>query len=143
MAYCTIAQLTARYSAAFLIELSFRGDTAPTEPDADLFARAIADAGALIDGFLKARYALPIAGEVPPLLIDLAQRVAIYNAHANVAGDKIRKDYDDAIKLLGQIGSGTVRLDIAGAEPAGSGAQGVRITDRDRPFTADNLKGYI
>lgn len=143
MTYCTLAQLTDRYSAAFLIELSIgRSDTPPTEPDEALFNRAIADADALIDGYLKVRYALPIAGDAPPLLTDLALKVAIYNAHANVVGEKIRQDYQDALKQLSQISIGNIKLDIAGSEPASSGAGGVRITDRERPFTAENMKGY-
>lgn len=143
MPYCTIEQLEARYGRKFLIELSDRADVAPTDPDATIFDRAIGDAGGLIDGYLKPRYALPIVGTVPPLLVDLSQRIAIYNAHANVASEKIRKDYDDAIGTLKQISAGTIRLDAAGVEPAGSGSNGVQITDRERPFTEENLKGYF
>lgn len=144
MAYCTIDELQTRYGVALLIQLSDRGTgAAPTEPDADLFARAIADAGAMIDGFLKVRYTLPIAGDVPPLLTDLCQAVAIYKAHAAVTTPKIQKDYDDARAMLLQISNGVLKLDIAGVEPAASGSNGVRFTDRERPFTQDNLKGYL
>lgn len=143
MAYCTIEQLTDRYGATLLIELSDRGDEAPEAPDAGLFARAIADADALIDGYLFGRYALPVSS-VPALLVDLALRISIYYAHANVASDKIRRDYEEAMKTLAAIGRGDVNLNIEGAQPAGSGVSGgVTTNDPARPMTADTLKGYI
>lgn len=142
MAYCTIEQITDRYGARFLIELSDRGEEAATEADAALFNRAIADADALIDGYLKGRYQLPLAA-VPPLLADLSQRIAIYFAHANVASDKIRKDYEDALKVLDRIGSGMVKLDAGGVEPEGADGSGVRTNDRERPLTEETMRGYI
>ena len=65
--YCTLAELKDRYSERLLIELSDRGEVPVTIVDVALFNRAIADAGALIDGHLKLRYALPLA-EVPRLV---------------------------------------------------------------------------
>jgi len=63
--------------------------------------------------------------------------------HRDTASDKIRQDYADALKTLTLISSGTIRLDVAGVEPASSGANGVRVTDRDRPLSNANLKGFI
>lgn len=142
MAYCTIEQLTDRFGQSLLIDLSHRDGVRPTVPDAGLFARAIADADALIDSYLKGRYQLPIAGGVPPVLTDLSLTITAYKAHSTVVGEKFRKDYEDALKTLKDIASGAARLDVAGAEPASSGASGARITDRERPFTEDNLKGW-
>lgn len=146
MAYCTIAQLTDRYSERFLLELSDRALLAPADPviDADLFDRAIADAGAEIDGYLLGRYRLPIDNP-PPMLIDLALRMAIYKAHAAVVPDKIRDDYKDAIKTLQLIANNTIRLPgIDGAEATGSGLTGgVQMTDPERPMTVASMKGYI
>lgn len=142
MAYCTLAQLADRYSTAMLVGLSDRDGEAPDEPDAALFARVIADADALIDGYLKVRYALPLAS-TPRLVTDLSQRVAVYYAHGQVAPDKIRKDYEDALKTLRDVAAGLIRLDVAGAEPAPSGAAEVRTNEPHRPMTADTMKGYI
>lgn len=143
MAYCTLDQLTDRFGETLLIDLSHRDGDRPLAPDAALFDRVIADADALIDGYLKGRYQLPIAGEVPPILTDLSQAIAIYKAHSSVAAEKIRKDYEDALKTLKDIASGAARLDVAGAEPAASGSSGARITDRQRPFTEKNLEGWV
>ena len=142
MAYCTLDQLQTRFGETLLIDLSHREGERPVAPDAALFERVIADADALIDGYLKGRYQLPIAA-VPPILTDLSQAIAIYKAHSSVAAEKIRKDYEDALKTLKDIGSGAARLDVAGAEPAASGSSGARITDRQRPFTEKNLEGWV
>lgn len=142
MAYSTLAQLTDRYGAELLRQLSDRGDVAATEPDAALFARAIADADALIDGSLKVRYALPIAS-TPRLVTDLSLRIAVYYAHGSVVPEKIRDDYKEALRTLQQIATGTVRLDLDGVEPAPSGAAEVRTNEPDRRLTAETMRGFV
>lgn len=140
--YCTQAQLVARYSERMLIDISDRGDTPTGEVDAALIDRAIADADALIDGYLKVRYALPLAA-VPSLVTDLSLAIAIYKAHAHVAAEKIKDDYKDALRTLGEISRGLIQLDVAGIEPAPSGAAEVRTNQPERPLTAATMKGYI
>lgn len=142
MAYCTLQELIDRYSERMLVEISDRGDAASGTIDQALVDRAIADADALIDGYLKVRYALPLAS-VPRLVKDLSLRIAIYYAHAHVAAEKIRKDYEEALKALRDISVGLIRLDLDGAEPAASGASEVRTNQPDRPMTAETMKGYI
>lgn len=142
MPYCTIDQLTDRYGASLLLQLSDRAETAATEIDADLFARAIADADALIDGYLKPVYALPLAA-TPSLVTDISQRVSIYYAHGNTASDKITADYKDAMAQLKDIGSGKIKLDAAGVEPASSGGAEVITNEPERPMTAETMKGFI
>lgn len=142
MSYCTLAQLIERYGEPMLVALTERAETPAHEIDADAVARAIADTGALIDGYLKGRYRLPLS-ETPPLLTDLALTVTVYRLHRLAASDKVRRDYEDAMKTLREIAAGTVRLDLDGAEPEGSGATGVRTNDRKRDMTPDNLKGFV
>ena len=142
MSYATLQLLTDRYGARMLVSLTDRGDIATNEIDADVIDRALADADAMIDGYLAARYALPLA-EVPALLVDLAQAIAIWKLHVAAADPKIEADYKDARATLKDIGSGLVRLSVAGVEPSGTGASGVRTTDRGRDMTPDNMKGWI
>jgi phage gp36-like protein len=142
MAYCTIQELTDRYSARMLIDISDRGDSATGEIDEALIDRAIADADALIDGYLSVRYRLPLAA-VPRLVRDLSLRVSIYYAHAHVASDKIRKDYEEALATLKHVSMGVMRLDLDGIEPAASGAAEVRTNNPERPLSAGSMKGYI
>lgn len=142
MSYATQAELVERYGEPMLIVLTDREDPPADAIDADVVARALADADAAIDGYLAGRYALPLSS-LPPLVRDLALAIAIYKLHRDTASDKIRKDYEDALAQLKQIAAGVVRLAVAGVEPASSGASGVRTTDRDRPLTPENMKGFI
>lgn len=141
-AYCTIDELEDRYGLPLLLQLSDRGEIAPEAPDPALFDRAIADASALVDSYLAARYLLPLA-TVPDVVVDLCQAIAIYKAHPSVAADKIRADYQDALKQLQQIAAGVMRLDVAGVEPTTSGVSEVRTNDPCRPLSPSSLKGYI
>ena len=56
---------------------------------------------------------------------------------------KIERDYDDALTRLLQVAKGEYRLPLSGAEPAAIGNSGVVTNDRERPFTEDNLTGFI
>jgi phage gp36-like protein len=142
MSYCTEAQLIDRFGEATLIRLTDRGDPPAGTIDAAVVDRAVADTDALIDGYLKGRYALPLS-ETPALLTDLALVIAIYKLHVHVAEDKIRRDYEDAMRTLREIAAGTVRLDVAGAEPAASGTSGVRTNAAARPLSAATMKGFV
>lgn len=142
MAYCTLQELTDRYSQRMLVEISDRADAPTGAVDTDLIDRAIADADALIDGYLKVRYRLPLAS-IPRLVKDLSLRISIYYAHAHIASDKIRRDYEEALSTLKHISQGLIRLDLDGAEPEASGASEVRTNNPERPITATTMKGYI
>lgn len=143
MTYATQSDLVARYGDYMLRELTDRAEPATGEIDPAVVAHALDDADAVIDGYLKGRYALPLA-QTPRLVRDLAQAIAIYKLHRDVVSEKIRREYEDAISQLKQIGTGAIRLDVAGVEPAASGASGVQFSDRPRDMTPENMKkGFI
>lgn len=142
MSYATLQNLINRFGTRMLIDLTDRGEVALGVIDTDAVDRALADTDAMIDGYLAARYTLPVSS-TPALLVDLAQQIAIYKLHVAAADPKIEEDYKQAIRTLRDISAGAVRLSIAGIEPQGTGGSGARITDRERPLTAVNLKGFI
>jgi phage gp36-like protein len=142
MAYCTPAQLETRYGTEMLSELSDRSSAGGWPLDSALFDRAIADADALIDGYLASRYALPLIA-VPALVTDMSLRISIYYSHANVASDKIKADYESALKQLRDVGNGMLKLDAAGSEPEGAGSLEVLTNEPERVFTADTMTGFI
>jgi phage gp36-like protein len=142
MTYASQSDLVERYGTDLLIDVSDRATPPAGAIDAGVVTRALEDADAAINGYLLTRYKLPLVS-TPPLLRDLAQAIAVYKLHRDTAADKIRNDYADALKALERISSGTIRLDVAGIEPAASGSTGVRTTDRERPLTIDNLKGFV
>jgi phage gp36-like protein len=142
MSYCTLQNLTDRYGERLLVEISDRGESASDTIDEALISRAIADADALIDGYLAARYKLPLS-TTPAIVTDLSQAIAIYKAQARVADEKIAEDYRTALKTLRDIANGLVKLDVDGVEPAASGASEVRTNNPERPLSAATMKGYI
>ncbi|MDO9639687.1 MAG: DUF1320 domain-containing protein [Pseudotabrizicola sp.] len=141
-AYTDLARLTERFGADMLIRATDRSDAPTGTIDASVVEKACADAAALIDGYLAARYALPLA-EVPPLVSALAEDIAIYRLHPYGTDDKIKADHDAAMRALRDISSGAIRLAVAGNEPATTGGTGAMFTDRERPLTEASMKGFI
>ncbi|MEL7166973.1 MAG: DUF1320 domain-containing protein [Pseudomonadota bacterium] len=142
MSYTTLQALTDRFGERLLVELTDRAEIATGAVGTGVVDAAIADTAALIDGYVAARYALPMT-VVPPLVASLALDIAIYKLHIYEPSEKIVADYKAAMKSLEGISSGSIRLPIAGAETPSTGGSGARSTDRDRPMTAENLKSFI
>jgi phage gp36-like protein len=142
MPYVTQAQLTDRFGEQMLIALTDRGQDALGVIDTDVINRALAETDALIDGYLSGRYALPLSGP-ETLLVGVAGAITIYTLHRYEAPEKVLADYKMAIRTLEQLSNGTIQLTAAGVQAPSTGTTGVQITDRERPFTEDNLKGFI
>lgn len=140
--YVTLSELTDRYGGPMLVRLTDHEEAPSGAIDLETVRRAVADTGAMIDGYLASRYALPMA-QVPGLVRDLAAVIAIYKLHRYEPDEKIVRDYKDALATLKSIQGGGVRLDIAGVPAPGTGGSGARMTDRARPFTEANMKGFI
>ncbi len=113
MPYATQADLETRFGVQELAQLTDR--VSGTVPDAAVIAAALADADALIEGYLAQRYALPVS-PVPTLLRRIAADVARFLLHGKSAGEKVREAYDDALSVLRDLSSGKAAL--AGALPA-------------------------
>lgn len=142
MTYASLQQLIDRFGEQVLLDLTDRASPAVGAIDPAVVDRALADTDAAIDGYLAGRYALPLV-DVPPRVVDLALTIAIYKLHPFEPDPKITRDYEQAMKALLAIARGEERLPLAGAEPAATGNSGVVTNDRERPFTEDNLKGFI
>ncbi|TDE40928.1 gp436 family protein [Antarcticimicrobium sediminis] len=142
MTYTSQSDLTDRYGESLLIDLTDRAATPTGAVVTATVDRALADTDAMIDGYISGRYVLPLA-ETPPLIADLAQMIAIWKLHVYEPNPKIEADYKAAVRSLEGIASGTIRLPVAGVEPEGTGGGGARVTDRERPMTETNLKGFI
>lgn len=142
MAYTSLTQMTDRFGERMLISLTDRAYPATGALDLAVLNRALADADAMIDGYLAVRYSLPLA-VVPPLVVDLAEAIAIYRLHVAAPDPKIDADYQGALKMLKDISRGELRLGVAGVEPSMPTGSGAMATDRDRDLTTANLKGFI
>ena len=142
MAYTTQAQLTDRYGTAMLLALTDRAYPAAGVVGAAVVNRALADTDAMIDGYLAARYALPLAS-TPTLIVDLAEMIAIWKLHTAAPDPKIEADYNGALRALRDIAKGDIRLSVAGIEPGMPGGSGVRVQDRPRDVATDKMTGFI
>ncbi|MFV0642921.1 MAG: gp436 family protein [Sphingomonadaceae bacterium] len=142
MTYASLDQLAARYTTRMLIDLTDRSDPPAGVVDEAVINREMASSDAVIDGHLAGRYRLPLA-ESPPLLADLAAIITIYKLHPFDPDPKITRDYTEALRTLRDIASGAVRLPLAGVEPDSRAGVGVKTTDRERPFSNENLTGFV
>lgn len=142
MPYAPLQSLIDRYGEGLLIQLTDRAEPPAGAIDAAVVAQAQAAADGVIDAHLQDRYALPLAS-VPPVIADLAAALVIWRLHRYSPDPKIAADHEAAMRTLVNIAKGTVRLALAGVAVPGTGTAGVRITDRQRPFTEENLKGFV
>jgi phage gp36-like protein len=117
MPYATQNDLVTRFGAAELVELTDRQNTGA--PNAASVAAALSDAGALVDGYLVARYAVPVT-PTPELLRRLEADIARYMLWGSAATEAVRTVYEDALKLLRDLADG--RAALAGAQPASGAA---------------------
>lgn len=143
MPYLALQDLIDRFGERALIALTDRGEYAQGAIDQPTIDRAIADTDAVIDAYLAKRYALPLT-PAQPLVKDLALAIAFWKLHGHTPDPKVEADYKEALRQLQQLATGTMVLAAAGVpEAGGTGGTGARITDRERPFTEGNLKGFI
>lgn len=142
MSYATQAMLMTRIGEQMLIRLTDRAEVPTGQIDASLVAQELANADAIINGYVGNRYRLPF-DSVPVQIPDLALSIAAYKLHVFTADQKIKDDYDQAIRTLRDIASGVFKLDAAGVEPASSGGSGVQFIDRERPLSPESMTGFI
>ncbi|WP_444452037.1 gp436 family protein [Rhodobacter capsulatus] len=143
MTYATQQQMIDRYGTSALVMLTDRAEFATGVIDAAMIDRALADADAMIDGYLRGRYDTVPLDPVPPQLPPIAQALAYWSLHLTEPDGKTKADYDTALRMLKDIADGRLKLAVAGAEPQTTAASGVRMTDRSRPLSADAMKGFI
>lgn len=143
MPYASQATLIARYGTASLIAQTDRAEVPTGAIDTAVVARALADADAVIDGYVGRKFSLPLT-VTSPLLEDIAAKIAFWNLHVTMPDEKVKLDYQEALRQLREIAAGTIGIPGAtGAEPEGTGSSGAAFTDRERPFDPDKMTGFI
>ena len=137
MPYAEIADLYAAASERELIAATDDEGLGAVHQDRAL--RALADASDEIDGYLGARYALPLA-ETPPILRKLCVDLAVHNlfsrrAHGPSESRESRRQ--SAVRFLEQVAKGAISLGADDPEappksdaPEFSAANPVRIFGR-------------
>jgi phage gp36-like protein len=145
MTYCTKQDLIDRFGEKELTQLTDRTNTPASVIDDAVVSRAIADADALIDGYVGKAYSLPLA-EVPPTLVKLSADIARYFLHSRgVEKDSpVQRAYDQAIGFLRDVSKGLVKLveETSGLAPKAAGNGGVQVVAQERIFSRQTLRGY-
>jgi phage gp36-like protein len=138
MTYATQNDLATRYGERELVQVTDKARPPAGIVDAAVVADALRDADAEIDARVGIRYVVPLPDPVPSIVVDTACRIARYKLHEDKATEKVRKDYEDALKFLADVAAG--RANLPGVPDAASGgvavggrcavaAPAVRVTD--------------
>jgi phage gp36-like protein len=115
-AYVTVQSLIDEFGEAELIELTDRATPRSLQVDADVAQVGCDRANAEIDGYLRARYTLPLA-TTPDVLRFLGRDLARYYLHEREPGQLVQDRYDAAVKKLRDIATGVQALDVGNAAP--------------------------
>lgn len=138
--YATLADLKKQLPEDLLIQLTDDGgsgiiDTAVTDA-------ALETADVEIDGYLGARYDLPLAAPVPAIIAKQAVDIAIYNLYARRQGppEHWQKRYDNTIRFLARIAEGKISLGHDSTVEVATTA-GSMVTTPERIFSRTSMKG--
>ncbi len=113
MAYVTQQEMIDRFGEDELIQLTDRGGSGVIEPQ--VLQRAIDDACAIMDGYMGARYAVPLDSPVPDIVSVNAADLARCQLYDSGTVDKAEARCERAMKWLRDVAAG--RAMIPGVEP--------------------------
>lgn len=144
MTYCTQQDLVDRYGTTKLVQLTDKVNRPASAIDPVTVAKAITDAGSLIDSYLGKRYRLPLTVAAPDVLVTYACQIAWFLLNGEAAGkdSPARMAYVDAVKWLERVSSGLVVIEGAGETVAPAGGGQIKTQGPERIFTRDRLSGF-
>lgn len=115
MTYASLDDLIERAGAEEIRQIADRDRDGV--PDTAVIDAALDHAGNIVDGYVGAKYSLPLLS-APPILRTWSVSIARYVLHRNGAPDHVSQDYKDAIAALKDVSRGLIALpDASGAEP--------------------------
>lgn len=140
--YGNVQAMVDRFGDTEIIRLSQIEDRQTEEINAGKVERALTDATAMIDSYLRGRYIVPVASP-PADLVRAACLIARYDLAKSARSEpteQMQKDYDEICKWLGDVQKGAAIIDAPklGNPPDGYGA---RFEGRPPVFTPCSLRG--
>ncbi len=115
MPYATQSELAGRFGELELLQQTDLTGTGTINGQA--VADALTDASALIDGYVSARYSLPLA-VVPSLLVGVCCDLARYALYIEAVPPIVQQRREQAIAALRDISLGKLRLEVGGDTPS-------------------------
>lgn len=130
--YLTRAQFEQRFGVAETVDLLSNGAA---------YQRAESEAASLVDGYVAAKYTLPLLA-VPEIVRGWVADIVRFKLWAEQAPEEVRQRYDDALEQLRDLAAGRLAL-----PPGSNGAATTSPFEFDsfaneRVFTADTLAGF-
>lgn len=135
--YASVTDLIERFGETEIVELTDLEHTGAV--DEAMAEQALTDATSEIDGYLAARYRLPVT-DTPRLLSLLCTDIARYRLQKGVTTDQARQRYEDAVAKLKAIARGEINLPLDTPPPAS--AEPRVVSGSGRVFDKDTLRGY-
>lgn len=141
MTYATQQNLIDRFGEDELIQLTDRAGLDAI--DATVISRALGDADATINGYLAARYTLPLSSPVPEILERLACDIARYALFEDQVTEIVEKRYKDAIALLRDVSAGRAELGLSDTDNKPVSKSTAQISSTTPVFRRGNSEGFI
>ncbi len=138
MAYATIPDMTLRFGETEILRLSAGDGALPVEIIAATVQRALDDATAILDGYLRRRYVVPLLAPTADI-VRAACIIARYDLATGANKEpstQMKDDRAEVVAWLKMIADGRVTLE--GAAPVNAGS-GVQASDRERLLTPSNV----
>lgn len=142
MTYATKQDLVDRFGERELLQLTDRTNVPPSVVDDVVVGKALADADAMIAGYVGKPYQLPLS-VVPPVLTKIGADLARYYLHGEAA-DKdsvVTRNFNLALAWLKDVARGVVSIDANGEVPAQVGGGAIRANPSTRVFRRGTLEG--
>lgn len=140
MSYLTQIEIERAFGAAELIDLTDRSGSGVVDPA--VMSQAIDRATGVIDSYLRSRFDLPLSA-VPDLVRECALHIVRYQLSEDHATDRVKDDYAQALKWLGEIRDGKMDVGLTQAGDASAPTSGGPQFSTGRPaFDRDALDHY-
>lgn len=111
MAYCTVADLVARFGETEIAQLTDLEDRELVNEET--VQAAITDAGGEIDSYIGGRYALPITDAVPDMLRAGCMDLARYRLYDDHPPEVVKERRANFVTWLNRVAMGHVQLALS------------------------------
>ncbi|MDD9910188.1 MAG: DUF1320 domain-containing protein [Ahrensia sp.] len=141
--YATAQDLIDRFGVKEMTRLSVPGDRSAEQPDTDVLERVIADASSFCDGYLRARYRVPVESPTRDLVQAVCHlaRHELANQGAVDPTQQMTESRADTIRWLEQIASNRIDLGLPKAAGGEAPTRGASYSGRQAKIQRDELAG--
>ncbi len=138
MAYCALSDILEQLAEAELIQLTDDANTGDVDQSA--VDQAIVDADGEIDGYLGARYDVPL-NPIPAIIAKIAVDIALFNLYSRRLGPPEHREsrYKNGVRFLEQVAAGKISLGALDPDPVPAG-QAPQIEAQGRIFSRKSLR---